>query len=210
MRVILGSASPRRKELMGMLGIPFDVMVSDCEEVISDTHPDKVTESLAVQKAMAVANKIVAEKSSVEECFVIGSDTVVSVDNEILGKPKDKEDARKMIEKISGRTHVVYTGVAIVAVSAPGEIVLKTSFAEGTRVSVAELSQREIADYISMPECDDKAGAYAIQGMFGKYIEGIRGDYNTVVGLPVHRLYEELKRILSEKGLNALKCIHIC
>ena len=184
-RMILASGSPRRKELLQMLEVPFEVLVSDTEEVITKNEPAEVTKELSYQKAMAVAGHV-------EEGIIIGADTVVSIDGKILGKPADTEEAREMIYKLQGKSHMVYTGVTVIAKS--GDMVSASSFAEGTKVNVAPMTENEIEAYISTDEPYDKAGAYGIQGLFGKFIEGIKGDYFNVVGLPVHRLYEELKK----------------
>lgn len=184
-RMILASGSPRRKELLQMLEVPFEVLVSDTEEVITKNEPAEVTKELSYQKAMAVAGQV-------DEGIIIGADTVVSIDGKILGKPADTKEAREMIHKLQGKSHMVYTGVTVIAKS--GETVSVSSFAEGTKVNVASMTETEIEAYISTDEPYDKAGAYGIQGLFGKFIEGIEGDYFNVVGLPVHRLYEELKK----------------
>ena len=184
-RMILASGSPRRKELLQMLEVPFEVLVSDTKEVITKNEPAEVTKELSYQKAMAVAGQV-------EEGIIIGADTVVSIDGKILGKPADKEEAREMIYKLQGKSHMVYTGVTVIAKS--DDMVSASSFAEGTKVNVAPMTENEIEAYISTEEPYDKAGAYGIQGLFGKFIEGIEGDYFNVVGLPVHRLYEELKK----------------
>lgn len=184
-RMILASGSPRRKELLQMLEVPFEVLVSDTEEIITKNEPAEVTKELSYQKAMAVAEQV-------EEGIIIGADTVVSIDGKILGKPADTEEAREMIYKLQGKSHMVYTGVTVIAKS--GDMVSASSFAEGTKVNVAPMTENEIEAYISTDEPYDKAGAYGIQGLFGKFIEGIEGDYFNVVGLPVHRLYEELKK----------------
>ena len=185
MTYILASKSPRRRELLQMLGIPFEIEVSDEEEVITSTDPAKVTEELSLQKAMAVAAKR-------EEGIIIGADTVVSVDGRILGKPRDREDARSMITLLQGRAHTVYTGVSLVDAEGAKETV---TFHVGTRVNVAPMTEAEISGYIESEEPYDKAGSYGIQGLFSKYIEGIEGDYFNVVGLPVHALYEAIKKI---------------
>lgn len=190
-RMILASGSPRRKELLQMLEVSFEVLVSDTKEVITKNEPAEVTKELSYQKAMAVAGQV-------EEGIIIGADTVVSIDGKILGKPADKEEAREMIYKLQGKSHMVYTGVTVIAKS--DDMVSASSFAEGTKVNVAPMTENEIEAYISTEEPYDKAGAYGIQGLFGKFIEGIEGDYFNVVGLPVHRLYEELKKLISYKN----------
>lgn len=200
-RLVLASQSPRRRELLSILGIDFDIRVSNCEEIITSSEPGQVTMELAKQKAMAVADELKTEYFSGEDnadsdkrpVVVIGADTVVAVDGEILGKPKDKDEARRMISKLSGKSHQVFTGVALVTVK-NGEISCEDLFAEKTEVEVAEMSEQEIETYISTDEPYDKAGGYGIQGIFGKFVSGIKGDYNNVVGLPVHRLYDSLRR----------------
>lgn len=183
-KLILASQSPRRQELLAMLGLPFEVLVSDTDETITQTDPAKAVEILSARKAEAVA-------CQVTDAIIIGADTVVSVDEKILGKPKNKEEAREMITLLQGRRHMVYTGVTIQESKEGGQI---CTFSEGTRVNIAPMSQGEIESYIAGKEPYDKAGAYGIQGIFGKFIEGIEGDYYNVVGLPVHRLYEEMKK----------------
>ena len=170
--IVLASGSPRRRELLTMLFDQFEVMVSDCEETVTSQDPEKVTEELALQKAEAVVGSL---PPSTDPVIVIGADTVVSIDGKILGK-----------------SHNVSTGVAVIGVDAGVQTWFK-SFSETTVVTVAELAEEEILAYVNTNEPYDKAGAYGIQGMFGKHIQGIRGDYNNVVGLPVHRLYQELK-----------------
>lgn len=179
-KIILASASPRRKELLTLAGIDFTVQQADIEEKIApDLKPFEVVEQLAFQKASAVA-----EKS--KDCIVIGSDTVVSLDNKILGKPKSENEAKEMLKLLSGKTHKVYTGVAIISDEK------NVSFYEETEVEFYELTDREIADYVATGEPMDKAGAYGIQGKGCVLIKRINGDYFNVVGLPVARLYREL------------------
>lgn len=194
-KLILASQSPRRRELLKMLGIEFDIKVSNCEEIITSSEPAQVTMELAKQKAFEteIADvRAASEAKNEENIIIIGADTVVAADGEILGKPKDKDDARRMINKISGTSHQVYTGVALVLVKDDKAACIEL-FAEKTDVEVCEMSSQEIDDYISSDEPYDKAGGYGIQGIFSKFVSGIRGDYNNVVGLPVHRLYYTLK-----------------
>lgn len=186
-RIILASGSPRRKELLGMLCDKFEVIVADCEELISSQVPEETVKELSRQKAIAVA-----AKNQIKEAVVIGADTVVSVGGEILGKPKDKEEAYRMISLLSGKKHKVCTGVTLIWTDGGGRICKEKNFAETTLVKVAELSMEEIEAYIRTEEPYDKAGGYGIQGLFAKHVEGIEGDYNNVVGLPVHRVYVEL------------------
>lgn len=185
-RIFLASASPRRRELLHMLDLPFEVRVSEAEETITSKEPKKVTEELSRQKAEAVVR-------DVTDAIVIGADTVVSIDETILGKPKSREEAGKMIHLLQGRSHTVYTGVTII-VKAESEEYIET-FSESTEVKVAAMTDEEIEKYIAGKEPYDKAGGYGIQGTFSKFIEGIEGDYFNVVGLPVHRLYQKLRHL---------------
>ena len=189
--IVLASASPRRKELLSLLGIPFTVKVSGEEEIITQTDPEKVTEELSRQKAGAIVRQL--EKPA----LVIGADTVVALDDRILGKPKDKEDARQMITSLQGRSHAVYTGVTLWDTES-GHV---ETFSVKTVVHVAAMSTDEIEWYISGDESYDKAGGYGIQGEFSKFIAGIEGDYFNVVGLPVHELYKRMTQINFKFGL---------
>ena len=185
-KIILASQSPRRRELMEMLGLPFEILVSEAEEIITSTDPAAVTEELSRQKAEAVAEKI-------SEGIVIGADTVVAFQNKILGKPKDRAEAEEMITSLQGQSHMVYTGVTLLVKE--GVHQQSHTFSEGTKVHVAAMTEAEVQKYIDTDEPYDKAGAYGIQGIFGKFIAGIEGDFYNVVGLPVHRLYQELQKI---------------
>ncbi len=191
MRILLASASPRRRELLEQIGLPFEVVVSHVEEVITETEPGKVVEQLSAQKAEAVAGSLVEP----EETLVIGADTVVAAENTILGKPKDAAQAAEMLWLLGGRTHAVYTGVTLILRGASGETARKT-FHERTDVSFYPMEEAEIRQYVATGDCMDKAGAYGIQGFCARYISGINGDYNNVVGLPVGRLYQEIKEWL--------------
>ena len=182
-RYILASASPRRSELLSQVGIQFQVIKSEIEEIITNTQPGQVVIELSRQKAQDVYHKLVDRNDVV----VIGADTIVYNDNKIIGKPKDENEAFEMLSGLSGKSHYVYTGVTL---NINGEII---SFAEKTRVDVYSMTQNQIREYIKTKEPIDKAGAYAIQGLFAAYIKGIEGDYNNVVGLPVGRICQELK-----------------
>ena len=140
---------------------------------------------MSYQKAMAVAGQV-------EEGIVIGADTVVSIDGKILGKPADTEEAREMIHKLQGKSHMVYTGVTVIVKS--DETVSASSFAEGTKVNVAPMTEDEIEAYISTSEPYDKVRAYGIQGLFGKFIEGIEGDYFNVVGLSCSQAVRRIEK----------------
>ena len=179
--IILASASPRRKELLETAGLSFTVKVAEVEEIIEENmSADAVVRSLALQKAAAVAKDNA-------DAVVIGADTVVVLDGEILGKPKSKENAVELLMKLSGRSHTVYTGVAMIQ----GEKI--KNFSEATEVEFYSLSEEEIEAYVATEEPMDKAGAYGIQGRGCVLIRKINGDYFNVVGLPVSAVYRELR-----------------
>ena len=184
MRIVLASASPRRRELLTQLGWDFEVIVSDVEEIITKTLPQEVVEELSYIKA-----KDVFEKTE-DDVLVIGSDTVVSYEDRILGKPADRKDAEATLAKLSGNSHYVYTGVTLFRREG-GKVTAKT-FHEATRVEFFPMSEEEITWYVGTGECDDKAGSYAIQGLGGRFVKSMEGDYNNVVGLPIARLYHEV------------------
>lgn len=193
MKIILASASPRRRELLEQIGLEFQVTVSNVQERITAREPGKAVEELSEQKARGVLDSL----NGSEELLIIGADTVVAVDGSILGKPASVKHAVEMLERLSGRTHQVYTGVTLCHRTAEGQVQSKT-FHEMTAVTFYPMSEREISRYVSTDECMDKAGAYGIQGFCARYIKEIEGDYNNVVGLPVGRLYQEAKEWLGE------------
>ena len=184
-KIILASASPRRKELLTQIGVKFDIMISDKETDIDSSNPVKACEKQAMQKALDIEEKAALKYK--EDYIIIAADTIVALEDTILGKPKDKEDARLMLERISGKKHKVYTAVCVFN----SRLKTHKSFVEETAVEVAELSKEDIDFYLSDDEAYDKAGAYAIQGLFSRYIVGIEGDYYNVMGLPVGRVYRE-------------------
>jgi septum formation protein maf len=184
-KIILASASPRRKELLTQIGVKFEIMISDKETDIDSTDPIKACEKQAMQKALDIEEKAALKYK--EDYIIIAADTIVALEDTILGKPKDKEDARLMLERISGKKHKVYTAVCVFN----SRLKTHKSFVEETAVEVAELSKEDIDFYLSDDEAYDKAGAYAIQGLFSRYIVGIEGDYYNVMGLPVGRVYRE-------------------
>lgn len=191
MKLYLASASPRRKELLKQVGISFKTIPSMAEEKSTKTEPDEVVEELSYRKAVDVCGKLTAEGQ--EDFVVIGADTVVSCWGEILGKPADKEDAARMLEKLQGGSHQVYTGVTL-AWKYRNMSAMYATFNECTDVTMYSMSAEEIRKYVDSGEPMDKAGAYAIQGLCAAYVQGICGDYNNVVGLPVGRVCQELKR----------------
>lgn len=184
-KIILASASPRRKELLTQIGVKFEIMISDKETDIDSSNPIKACEKQAMQKALDIEEKAALKYK--EDYIIIAADTIVALEDTILGKPKDKEDARLMLERISGKKHKVYTAVCVFN----SRLKTHKSFVEETAVEVAELSKEDIDFYLSKDEAYDKAGAYAIQGLFSRYIVGIEGDYYNVMGLPVGRVYRE-------------------
>ncbi len=187
-KIILGSASPRRRELLSQIGIEFTVRVSEKEEVYHSETPEEIVKELALMKAKNIAEEIKADT------VIIGADTVVVLDQKILGKPEDEEDAFRMLKSLQGRPHEVYTGVAVLSRDREkGRLV--RSHAVKTAVYVHEMTDDEIRSYIATGEPADKAGGYGIQGAFAKYIDRIDGDYYNVVGLPVSYVYQTLKEI---------------
>lgn len=194
LKIILASQSPRRKELLKNAGFDFEVVASDIEEMTKEIKPDKVVEELSYIKTKDVFDKI--KDRCQEDFIVIGADTIVSVDEQILGKPETALDAYQMIQKIQGRTHQVYTGVTILRYCMQTKKEEVVRFTECTDVTVYPMTDDEINEYISTGDCMDKAGAYGIQSDFGVFVEKIHGDYNNVVGLPVARLYHVLKEMM--------------
>lgn len=187
--IILASGSPRRKELLLQIGIVPEIIVSHVEEKITSDVPAEVVMSLAEQKAVDVA------KNMPEGKVILGSDTVVAADGKILGKPKSHEEAYEMIRSLVGRSHQVYTGVCIVKKGAADGKDTVVSFYDETDVQVSGMTEAEIREYADSEEPMDKAGAYAVQGFFSRYIEGLRGSYANVMGLPVHLVYRKLKEL---------------
>ena len=188
--IVLASGSPRRKELLAKTGLKFSVVVSGGEEKAETSDPAETVEKLSLDKASAVADLLQAEK---EPQLIIGADTVVACDGEILGKPSDREDAFRMLWKLQGQTHQVYTGVTLLLKKK--HTWQAHTFSEKTDVQFYPVSREELLAYIETGEPMDKAGSYGIQGGFGIYVKGISGDYNNVVGLPVGRLVYELKKL---------------
>lgn len=188
---ILASASPRRRELLKRLGIKFQVIPAKREEKITKTSPADVVMELARQKAAEVAEGFFDDPHFQ---VIIGADTVVSFDGQILGKPKDEEDAFRMLSLLSGQTHQVYTGVTVI-LGRGGKFHMHTFYA-CTDVTMYSMSREEILRYIATKDPMDKAGAYGIQSLGGIYVKEIHGDYNNVVGLPLARLYQELKKLV--------------
>lgn len=188
MKVILASASPRRLEILQKHGIDPILMPQDTDEHLPDgIDMHRAVETLAAQKARACYNAV-KDNDEYAGHVIIGSDTIVWKD-EIMGKPADHDDAFRMLDKIRGTVHYVVTGVCLIDVSSGKETLLN----DVTEVHCVDYSDEDIEDYISRAEPYDKAGSYAIQGYFGRYIDHISGDYENVVGLPYYRIEEALK-----------------
>lgn len=184
---VLASASPRRKELLNQIGIKFRTCTSKKEEEILRNKPEDIVKDLSYTKA-----RDVYERGN-RDAIVIGADTIVVVDEEVLGKPKDEAEAFAMIKKLQGDIHQVYTGVSIIWQQNNNTHV--SSFVAMTEVELYYMSDEEIRKYIATSEPYDKAGGYAIQGYFARYVKQIKGDYNNVVGLPIGKLYQVMNSL---------------
>ena len=206
-RIILGSASPRRRELLAQIGVDFEVRVSDKDEIYKSSIPEEIVKELSLMKAENVASDLLenaaddhagsaaGEEKAIKDTVIIGADTIVVLDDEILGKPSDEEDAVRMIARLQGREHWVYTGVAVLDFGPDGEKSV-INYPVGTKVYVNAMTEDEIRAYVATKDPLDKAGAYGIQGRFAAYIDRIDGDYYNVVGLPVSRVYRTLKEVI--------------
>lgn len=192
MRFILASKSPRRKEILSELGLKFDIITADTDESCSLSDPRAYVEELALRKGRAVAEITVLDGES----LIIASDTVVACNDEILGKPQDRADARRMLDMLSGKSHKVISGIALITKDK------SISASEVTEVIFDEMTDADKDFYLNSKEPYDKAGAYAVQGLASMWIRGIVGDYFNVVGLPVKLLHDKLK---SEFGIDIAK-----
>jgi septum formation protein len=180
--LVLASASPRRRELLQAAGISFSVQAADIpEQLRAGEEPESFAKRLAREKATAVFEVR-------PETAVLGADTIVVVNGEILGKPRDEQDAARMLRLLSGRQHEVITGVCLISNSFPADVRAAT-----TRVTMDGITNSEILDYVASGEPMDKAGAYAIQGMASRWITKIEGDYTNVVGLPIPLVWRMLR-----------------
>lgn len=188
MQVILASQSPRRKKLLEQIGLKFHVISSSISEETDQSDPILLVEDLAQKKALDVA-----EKHS--DSLVIGSDTIVVHNDQILGKPKIEQDAIEMLKNLSGSTHIVYTGVGFIRTDKNGMTTAQHVFHEKTKVTFSSLDESDILAYVNGGSPMDKAGAYGIQDDMGAlFVEKIEGDYYNVVGFPLNRFYRELKQ----------------
>lgn len=190
--IVLASASPRRIEMLRDAGFNLSIMPAEIDEIIDDTlSSEDIVMNLSLQKALSVKQKIKADISGLasssdaemEDVLIVGADTIVYLDD-IIGKPKDREDALEILLKLSGKAHQVFTGVSILSLLTDKHVV----FFEETKVFFKEYSAHDLEEYLNTDEPYDKAGAYAIQGYFSRFIDHIEGDYNNVVGLPLKSL----------------------
>ena len=200
-RTVLASASPRRKEILELVGLEFETWPSNKEESVTGSLPEEICTQLSKQKALDVASQIKKyndthpDLTTKTDILVIGADTIVVRDKEILGKPLDEEDAVRMLSSLSGRDHSVYTGVTLVFMSRDGRAGEHTFFEE-TTVSFYPLDEEEIRDYVKTGDALDKAGSYGVQTGSASFVRAIRGDFYNVMGLPVARMLQELNGIL--------------
>lgn len=216
-KIILASASPRRKELLTQIGLTFTVVPSDVEENPASTLPQDIVIELSKAKARDIWEKAGrggiydneadtnvrrdgcqafspsdCQTFSLSDCLVVSADTVVAIEGEILGKPKDEADAVRMLTLLSGKEHQVYTGVTMIWINEEGKEE-EYSFYVCTGVLMYRIGREEILEYVRSGEPMDKAGAYGVQGRMAAYIKAVRGEYSNVVGLPVGRLWQEMK-----------------
>lgn len=191
-KIILASASPRRRELLEQLSVEFEIIPSQVEEKMKSMEPSRMVMELSEIKAEDIYNRLSQEEK--ELSTVIGADTVVAFEDQVMGKPQSSSEAIEMLSRLQNNTHQVYTGVTLIFRKGPGKVPSKISFFEKTDVTMYPISSDEIAAYVNTGEPMDKAGAYGIQGRGAAFIKEIHGDYNNVVGLPIGRLYQEMKR----------------
>ena len=197
-KLILASASPRRKELLDQIGLETEIIISNTDERTEAAAPEQIVCELAERKCMAAVRHFLSEKETAEDSFVLGADTIVVHQENILGKPADPAEAADMLRTLQGDTHQVYTGVCIVRCHpktdrADCSCSEKQLFSVCTDVTVAPMTEEEIRQYIFTGEPMDKAGAYGIQGRFARHVQAICGDYTNVVGLPVSAVYQTLR-----------------
>lgn len=200
-KLILASASPRRRELLRQIGLEFEIIPSYMEEKTVTRVPFEMVMELSAGKAADVFEKLSAEKRN--SVIVVGADTVVALQGQIMGKPGSKKEAQDMLSALQGKTHQVYTGVTLIWQRNQEGEPARISFYEKTDVTMYSMDMQEIKGYVDTGEPMDKAGGYGIQGKCAAFIKEIRGDYYNVVGLPIGRLYQEIKEI---NATNAKEC----
>lgn len=191
-KLILASASPRRKELLTQAGFDFQILAANADENIAEKEPEQMVQMLSQRKAGASMDIWQKQGNAADDILVLGADTIVVQDHTILGKPGSRKEAADMLRKLQGTAHSVYTGVTLLWKNDRMETE-RITFTEKTTVEFYPMSEEEILEYTETGECDDKAGAYAIQGLAMKYIRKIDGDYHNVVGLPVAAIYQAMR-----------------
>lgn len=191
LKMILASGSPRRKELVGWLKVPFKVIASEVEEITQYTNPEDVVRDLARLKG-----RDILQKNNLDENLIIASDTIVAIDNKILGKPKSQEEARQMLQTLSGREHEVFTAIYFANKD------MEKSIVKCSKVKFSEITPDLLEHYLAHDEYKDKAGSYGIQGMGLLFVENLNGSYSNVVGFPLSDFFIELKNFVGELGYN--------
>lgn len=200
--LVLASQSPRRKELLSWLKVPFVVMVADLDEVSTLKQPEQVAEDLACQKGEAIYKRCEQSPRFGRDFFplIVSSDTLVAMGDKIFNKPADNDEAKLMLDELKGKTHTVYTGVSMVMLDPKSKLKTKTSFCVATKVTFKKMSDDVRDLYISTGDSLDKAGAYGIQGMGLTFVESISGSYSNVVGFPLVEFIDKLKELLKFSG----------
>ncbi|MGB0347868.1 MAG: Maf family protein [Balneolaceae bacterium] len=200
LKIVLASQSPRRKNLLTQLGLKFEVIPSNTEEIITSDNPVSIVEELSAQKSLEISKVV-------DYAYIIGADTIVVFENEILGKPVDKSDAFNMLSLLSNQTHSVFTGVSVVKKN-DGKILAHHQFVVETKVTFSALTESEIDAYIETGSPMDKAGAYGIQDDWGAvFVKEVEGDFYNVVGFPLNKFYQEMKTLEPEffnQSLNSI------
>ena len=194
-KIILASGSPRRREILDRLGLTYDVVTSEVSEEHEAMPPEQIVRELSFRKADAVA-KLMPEQTGI---LILAADTLVAYGDEVLGKPADREDAVRMLKLLEGKTHHVYTGVTLLRIEDGKRI--QDTFCESAAVKVLPMTEEEIRGYAATGEPDDKAGAYAIQGIFAKYVEDYEGAFETIKGLPGDAVMEHIRDIMKEETI---------
>lgn len=187
-KIVLASGSPRRREILQNLGLDFEVLVSDADESKIDkktVSPPLYVQELALLKAVSAA-----EKLKNKNVLIISADTIVCLDGQILGKPKDDGEAEAMLSLLSGKCHSVFSGICVMDAKTLKSVCAK----EETKVTFKELTPEKIKDYVKTGEPRDKAGAYAVQGLGALFTQNVEGDFFNVIGLPVRKLFEILEK----------------
>ncbi len=191
-KLILASASPRRREILTQAGFSFQILVANADENIAEKEPEQMVKKLSERKASAAFKLWKEQGNPVNEALILGADTIVAQNHMILGKPASRKAAADMLRKLQGKSHNVYTGVTLIWENEQAQQ-QQITFAEKTEVEFYSMTDEEILEYTATGECDDKAGAYAIQGLAMKYIRRIDGDYHNVVGLPAAAIYQAVR-----------------